>query len=41
MGVSDEEMEAAVNALVEQEGGIVLVKDGKVIESIFGTWRFS
>ena len=34
VGVSDEEMEAAVNALVEQEGGIVLVKDGKVIESM-------
>lgn len=34
VGVSDEEMEAAVNALVEQEGGIVLVKNGKVIESM-------
>lgn len=34
VGVSDEEMECAVNALVEQEGGIVLVKDGKVIESM-------
>ena len=32
VGVSDEEMESAVNALVEQEGGIVLVKNGKVIE---------
>lgn len=32
VGVSDEEMECAVNALVEQEGGIVLVKDKKVIE---------
>ena len=34
VGVSDEEMEVAVNALVEQEGGIVLVKNGKVIESM-------
>lgn len=34
VGVSDEEMECAVNALVEQEGGIVLVKDGKVMESM-------
>ncbi len=34
VGVSDEEMEAAVNALVAQEGGIVLVKDGKVIENM-------
>lgn len=34
VGVSDEEMECAVKALVEQEGGIVLVKDGKVIESM-------
>lgn len=34
VGVSDEEMEVAVNALIEQEGGIVLVKDGKVIESM-------
>ncbi len=32
VGVSDGEMECAVNALVEQEGGIVLVKDKKVIE---------
>jgi len=34
VGVNDDEMECAVNALVEQEGGIVLVKDGKVIESM-------
>ena len=34
VGVSDEEMEAAVNALIAQEGGIVLVKDGQVIESM-------
>ena len=30
----DEEMEFAVNSLIEQEGGIVLVKEGKVIESM-------
>lgn len=34
VGVNDGEMECAVNALVAQEGGIVLVKDGKVIESM-------
>lgn len=34
VGVSDEEMEFAVRSLIEQEGGIVLVKDGKVIESM-------
>ena len=34
VGVNDEEMEAAVNALVAQEGGIVLVKDGKIVESM-------
>lgn len=34
VGVNDDEMECAVNALVAQEGGIVLVKDGKVIESM-------
>lgn len=32
VGVSDEEMEFAVNAIIEQEGGIVLVKNGEVIE---------
>ena len=36
VGVNDEEMEFAVNSLIEQEGGIVLVKEGKVIES--GEW---
>ena len=34
VGVSDEEMEAAVNALQKQEGGVVLVKDGQVIASM-------
>ncbi len=34
VGVSDEEMEAAVNALQKQGGGVVLVKDGQVIESM-------
>lgn len=34
VGVSDEEMEFAVKSLIEQEGGIVLVKDGKVIENM-------
>ena len=34
VGVNDEEMEFAVNSLIEQEGGIVLVKKGKVIESM-------
>ncbi len=34
VGVSDEEMEFAVNSLIAQEGGIVLVKEGKVIESM-------
>lgn len=33
-GVSDNEMEFAVNALIAQEGGIVLVRDGKVLESM-------
>lgn len=32
VGVSDEEMTFAVEELVRQEGGIVLVKEGKVIE---------
>lgn len=31
VGVSDEEIAAAVEALIEQEGGIVLAKDGKAI----------
>ena len=34
VGVSDGEMESAVRALAAQEGGIVLVKDGQVIESM-------
>ena len=34
VGVNDEEMEFPVNSLIEQEGGIVLVKEGKVIESM-------
>lgn len=34
VGVSDEEMEFAVMSLVAQEGGIVLVKDGQVVESM-------
>ncbi len=34
VGISDEEMEFAVNSLARQEGGIVLVKEGKVIESM-------
>lgn len=34
VGVSDEEMEYAVNCVVEQEGGMVMVKDGQIIESM-------
>ena len=34
VGVSDEEMEFAVNSLIAQEGGMVLVKEGKVLESM-------
>lgn len=34
VGVSNEEMNAAVHALIDQEGGFVLVKDGKVIASL-------
>ena len=34
VGVNDDEMEAAVHALVAQEGGIVLVKNGQVVESM-------
>lgn len=34
VGVSDEEMETAVRKLQEQEGGIVLVKNGEVVESM-------
>ncbi len=34
VGVNDEDMELAINTLVKQQGGVVLVKDGKVIESM-------
>lgn len=34
MGVSDEEMAFAVEQLRLQQGGIVLVKDGQVVESM-------
>lgn len=34
VGVSDEEMEFAVNALIAQEGGIVLVKNQNIIEKM-------
>lgn len=34
VGVTNEEIAAAVNALIAQEGGIVLVRDGKVMEAM-------
>ena len=34
VGVSDEEIAFAVESLIRQEGGIVLVKEGKVIEGM-------
>lgn len=34
VGVSDEEIAFAVEALIKQNGGIVLVRDGKVVESM-------
>jgi adenine deaminase len=34
VGVSNTEMSAAIHALIDQEGGFVLVKDGKVIASL-------
>lgn len=34
VGTNDFEMESAVNALIKQEGGICLVENGKVIESM-------
>lgn len=34
VGVNDEDMELAVNELIKQEGGMVLVKDGNVIEKL-------
>ncbi len=33
-GVSDEEITFAVESLIKQEGGIVLVKEGKIIEEM-------
>ena len=34
VGTSNEEMEFAIKKLIEQEGGVVLVKNGEVIESM-------
>ena len=34
MGVSNEEIAAAIRAIEAQDGGIVLVKDGRVLESM-------
>lgn len=34
VGVSNEEMELAIKKLIEQEGGFVIVKDGKVLENL-------
>ncbi|MDO5100481.1 MAG: adenine deaminase [Eubacteriales bacterium] len=34
VGVSNEEMAVAVEAMIDQEGGFVVVKDGEVIESL-------
>ena len=34
VGTSDEEMEFAVKHLIAQEGGVILVKDGEIIESM-------
>ena len=34
VGVSDEEITFAVESLIKQEGGIVLVKEGKIIEEM-------
>ena len=34
VGVNNDEMYAAIQALIEQEGGFVLVEDGKVIASL-------
>lgn len=34
VGVSSEEMDAAIRALIDQEGGFVLIKDGKVLASL-------
>lgn len=34
VGVNDEDMELAINTLIEQDGGIVLTKNSKVIETM-------
>ena len=34
VGISDKDIEAAVNQIIAQEGGIVLVKNGQVIENM-------
>lgn len=34
VGVNDEDMEMAVNILIEQEGGMVLVKDQQLVEAL-------
>lgn len=34
VGACDDEMYTAVNAIIKQEGGVVLVKDGKIIEQM-------
>lgn len=34
VGTSDEEMEFAVNNLIKQEGGIILVKEGQILENM-------
>lgn len=34
VGVNDDDMELAINTLIEQDGGIVLTKDGKVIDTM-------
>ena len=34
MGISDEDIETAVNQIIAQEGGIALVKNGQVIETM-------
>ena len=34
VGVSDEEIEFAVNELIKQNGGVILVRDGKVVSSM-------
>lgn len=34
VGVNDDDMELAINTLIEQDGGIVITKDGKVIDTM-------